>query len=207
MPTHNALPMVTMNCVQCGTQFTVNGAKAKSYKSRSGSVKKYCSPECYNIGRRIEVPTFTCPHCGRIAERRRNTFKDGRLGAFDYTQKFCSKECGYKGRKTPISRAKGYLIQDGYRAIKLPGGKRILEHRLVMERVLGRSLTKEENIHHIDGNRANNNPDNLELWSTSQPCGQRVADKVAWAKQFLAKYEHPSVNANEVFVGLLSMAA
>ena len=39
-----------------------------------------------------------------------------------------------------------------------------MEHRLVMEDKLGRYLTPEEEVHHIDGNRANNDPDNLRLF-------------------------------------------
>ena len=39
----------------------------------------------------------------------------------------------------------------------------ILEHRLVMSQVLGRPLTRTETVHHIDGNKQNNTPDNLQL--------------------------------------------
>lgn len=37
------------------------------------------------------------------------------------------------------------------------------EHRVVMERILGRKLKKGEVVHHIDGNKKNNKPSNLEL--------------------------------------------
>ena len=43
------------------------------------------------------------------------------------------------------------------------GSRYVLEHRLVMARHLGRPLHKLETVHHIDGNRCNNDISNLEL--------------------------------------------
>lgn len=64
---------------------------------------------------------------------------------------------------------------DGYVLEKF-GGAWPLQHRLVMERRLGRKLESNENVHHKNGNRADNRLENLELWKTKQIKGVRPAD-------------------------------
>lgn len=77
--------------------------------------------------------------------------------------------------------SRGYVVRS-------TNGEAQIQHRYVMEQMLGRPLWPDENVHHLNGDRTDNRPENLELWSKSQPAGQRVADKVQWAIELLKRY-------------------
>lgn len=58
-----------------------------------------------------------------------------------------------------------------------------------MEEHLGRPLIAGETVHHKNGIRDDNRIENLELWSSSHPSGQRVTDLLQWAYELIDRYE------------------
>jgi hypothetical protein len=88
----------------------------------------------------------------------------------------------------PRSR-KPYVNTNGYIYERVDGERQgVLQHRIVMERKLGRKLTAGESVHHRNGIKTDNDPRNLELWVSWQPKGCRVQDLVEFAQEILARY-------------------
>ena len=185
------------SCRKCGASFEVPYPSStrvhcdqhrRATRSDKGVRKiEYVSVMC-KCGTEFEVPPSRLtlsktPHCSRECYKR-----------FEAAGEY-APQLG-PGMYGPRNGGR-FINAQGYAVIYLPRDQwpegwdraQILEHRHVMRQMIGRDLLPGENVHHKNGIRDDNRPENLELWVERQPKGQSVKDALEWAREIIARYE------------------
>ena len=140
-----------------------------------------------------KTPPHPCERCGEMMHPRPYG-KEGKPKQWFIPAKYCSMRCsniarGEQNRGRPRGSGEGWVDGYGYLRHSFRTGDEIHEHRRVMATVLGRKLRKGETVHHKNGNRLDNRPENLELWDRNHGPGVRVADQDIWSGM-IQPYQH-----------------
>lgn len=136
---------VYKQCAVCGGALSV-------------SARTYCSPECWATAQRTgaEQP---CKICGNPVYVKPH--QDG-------LKQYCSLACQAEGQRIQGAGASRQR-SDGYIEVYFPkhpdanSNGMMMQHRLVMEEMIGRRLETHEHVHHKNGVKNDNEPPNLEL--------------------------------------------
>ena len=169
----------TILCSICRAPFQTNYKRSNNY----------CSNDCYRKSEPLRTKERMAdknrPRC-QVDGCERPMHVKGLCGAH-----FQRKRHGISLKHPLQKKAKGrgeWSNGYGYVIMNTPHGL-MMKHRYLMELKIGRKLLKCETVHHLNGVRDDNRIENLELWHKSHPSGQRVIDKLAWCKAFIAEYE------------------
>lgn len=151
-------------CVMCG----------KEFNTRKDSKVKFCSRKCYWKSL-VKDRTKVCPICGKTFNKK---------GA----DMFCSNKClgiSKRGEHHPNWKGGKTTDENGYVSVwteeSNKGINRVKEHRLVMEKHLGRKLRSDEIVHHKDHNPSNNDISNLEIMTRAEHSRLHAYEK--WERQ------------------------
>jgi len=151
-----------VNCEWCGEVFSARPHKVKDQKN------VFCSRECYYSHKAKNRIETSCFRCG--AEVIKSPSKAS-------SRNFCSPQCLMKTLNEELNPIRMTLeVKAKLREAHLGKGEgksytkihRRHAHRVIAEQMLGRKLLPGEVVHHIDGNKHNNSPENLIVLSSQE---------------------------------------
>lgn len=154
---------------------------------RRAIAKGLCKSHYYRLQRSGSVRADEPIADGSYRGPTRGTCSISGCDAAHYARSYCLRHYqrwkDYGDPEAPLRRARsgeGYrgVNNNGYIVLKR-GRSTVLEHRQVMAEILGRPMLREETVHHKNGVRTDNRPENLELWVSTRS-GQRVADLITF---------------------------
>lgn len=187
-------------CVQCGAKFDAWPSQRRRYCSKPCASKhktfrkgspcetcgktvdplrnqnRFCSLACAHVATRTGemVP---CAECGKPTYKRPNEIRI-------HQDNFCSRDCANKSQRL-VGPGKTMQLGSGYVCRYYPSHPDasssgvIAEHRWVAEQMLGRRLRKSEHVHHINGVKNDNRPENLEVLEAGEHTRRTVKEATA----------------------------
>ncbi len=193
-------------CAKCGRRGGIRECEVchRRFKPTANTTGKYCSINCYKKSRKLKRirqcaicsemfdPGPGRARCGQktcsliCADKLRTKERPKCLTCGNPVKqlknKYCSRSCAMsnqnrKGQRRRLPDGTLRNHASGYKTIKA-NGKWMMHHRYVMEQILGRPLESHERVHHKNGDRSDNRPENLELWKVKKkdPAGVRQED-------------------------------
>lgn len=177
-------------CPRCEMEFIPTDSRmiycSRTCKDRTHATERLRRPvvdRCHVEGctRAARVAGMSKPVCGLHHER---MIRWGQYGPPEPVRRPRRKKTPY----TDLGEGRWLATDSGYVYRKVGASKSRLEHRVVMEEILGRPLTRRESVHHMNGVKHDNRRANLELWVKPQPAGQRVQDLVDWVVENYPEY-------------------
>lgn len=174
-------------CTSCGISKELS---AFNKSSRTPDGFRHNCRDCHkkqNAEWRKKAKQFKCKYCDKPLANKTLELCWGHYERF--RRGSLKLELPIKATTGRTKTKQGYIRLSGIKHPNVDSSGRIFEHVLVMAEYLERPLYSHENVHHKNGVRDDNRIENLELWSTSQPAGQRTEDKVAWAIELLKLYK------------------